>query len=159
MDNKEIRERNNQIGIMLGWKYYEPKVDIDNSDCGGIYDRAEVWAKIPIDLNKYEEDDQYYFKEEWYSKVFENGGYYVTELKYNSDWNQLMEAVEFIGKVPVKDSEYASDYNVVIDLFGCCIETTGYHQRTVIDVDNGNRMESTFIAVSDFARLYNKGEL
>jgi ribonuclease HIII len=64
-----------------------------------------------------------------------------------------MEAVKFIDSIEVKHSEYNSTYDVVSDQFSTSIVTTGYHSKTVIKVENPNRLEAMFIAVSDFARF------
>lgn len=80
-------------------------------------------------------------------------------INFDTDMNSLMEAVDFITKLPVEDSEYASDYNVVSDIFGCYIETTGYHQKSIVQIDDSDRKKSLFEAVSVFAQKYNKGEL
>jgi hypothetical protein len=81
------------------------------------------------------------------------------ECLYHSDWNWLMEAVEFIEKKIKVNSEYASNYNVVFDSLSCSIETTGYHQKTIINVNNQNRKEAVFLAISEFAKSYNNKEL
>jgi hypothetical protein len=48
---------------------------------------------------------------------------------------------------------------VVFDSFSCSIESTGYHQKTIININNQNKKEAVFLAISQFAKLYNDKEL
>lgn len=80
-------------------------------------------------------------------------------INYDTDMNSLMEVVDFITKLPVKDTEYNSDYNVVSDIFGCYIETTGYNQKNIVQIDDVDRRKSLFESVYVFAKKYNNGEL
>ena len=91
--------------------------------------------------------------------IYEMKAYTWDMLRFHSDWRWLMDAVEFIEKKIKVNSEYASDYNVVFDSFSCSIETTGYHQKTIININNQNKKEAVFIAVSQFAKLYNNKQL
>lgn len=68
---------------------YDAIADIDDSDCGGIYERCKVFSKIPIEINAYPDIDQYYVKNGWFLKANENGGYLINPNYL--DWNALHE--------------------------------------------------------------------
>lgn len=106
MESKE----NRLIAEFMGYIYYEPMVDIDNSDIGGIYDRCEVFSKTPIVVDKYPEDDQYYFSDVS-NPNFEHDqkmvpwtrlNEYLTELKYDTSWDWLMPVVQRINELTGK---------------------------------------------------------
>lgn len=116
MTDKYIKEGNRMIAEFMGYTYYHPGVDIDTSDCGGIYERFEIFSKIPIEVDEYPESDQYYFKEipnpdyknenstRWNSD-FEFLGWdtinyseYIMDLKYHCDWNELMPVCKKIDE-------------------------------------------------------------
>ncbi len=156
MNSIELQERNKQIALMLGWKYYEPKVDIDTSLIGRIYERCEVWAKIPIELNRYEQYDQYYFTRGWYEKAIkESGCGYLTSLKYHSDWNWLIEAIRFIQK---------KSFDITIDFFSSTgiLKTDAFVSKNsdiIVESLGKEDIEAMFEIVSDFAKLYNEKKL
>jgi hypothetical protein len=68
MTQQEIQERNREIAKMLGFKYRN---------------QAKYWGKYPLDNSSF------------LSKL---GYVMMCNLKFNSDWNWLMEAVCFIEK-------------------------------------------------------------
>lgn len=49
-------ESNKLIARFMGYKYYHPGVDIDYSECGGIYTRHEVFSKVPIEVDEFEHE-------------------------------------------------------------------------------------------------------
>jgi hypothetical protein len=67
---------------------------------------------------------------------------------YHSDWNWLMEAVEFIQQ----------KYSTIISHNHCEIHMYDNGKRP-INIGSNTTMFATFIAVSDFAKLYNNKEL
>jgi hypothetical protein len=69
------------------------------------------------------------------------------ECSYHSDWNWLMEAVEFIEKVYNNQPIYFGHKNCVI-----------FSPKT-IKSKGKDKKEAVFIAVSDFAKLYNENKL
>ena len=83
----------------------------------------------------------------------------VGELQFHSDWNWLMEAVEFIEKL--------GKYSFAIDSHPLPGHTVLIHNATsygitslvIPDVTMPDKKEAVFIAVSDFAKLYNNKEL
>lgn len=86
---KEIIEMNKKVVLFLGYIYHE-QVDIDNSDIGGIYERTDVWSKVPIEINSYPEDDQYYLTTGW--ALDNENNYFLGELNYHSIWSDFMPA-------------------------------------------------------------------
>lgn len=108
MTEKDIKEGNRMIAEFMGYTYYHPGIDIDTSDCGGLYERFEIFSKIPIEVDEYPEDDQYYFKDlpnpdyknknstRWNSYLEFlgwnniNRSEFIMDLKYHCDWNELM---------------------------------------------------------------------
>lgn len=136
MTQQEIQERNKQIALMLG-----------------AYKCSEI-------SEQYELPKYMTFQPRENSNLCHTAKVCLLEdMQFQSDYNWLMEAVEFIEKKIKVNSEYASDYNVVFDSFSCSIETTGYHQKTIININNQNRKEALFLVVSDFAKLYNNKKL
>jgi hypothetical protein len=82
---------------------------------------------------------------------------YDSILQFHSDWNWLMESVEFIEKLgyesllgggeyyyPEKDRRYIQHF---------------IKEDEVIYHESKNKIEAVFVAVSDFAKLYNERKL
>lgn len=102
--------------------------------------------------------------------VFNMQSYSWDMLKFHSDWNWLMEAVEFIEN---KGFPFCVSWNEVtinnLEAFLKQKETDEYkilQPETIIHIyepeDNLeilSKKEAVFIAVSDFAKLYNNKEL
>lgn len=113
MTQQEIQERNKEITSMMGFKYKN---------------QAKYWGKYPLDNNSF----------------LSNLGYVVMDdLKFHSDWNWLMEAVEFIEKT-----------SAWVTIRG---------RLTTISLDTNvsapTKKEAVFIAVSDFAKMYNNNKV
>ena len=92
---KEIQKNNDLICNFMGFIHHEV-VDIDYSDCGGIYTRTDVYSKTPILVEKYPEQDQYYLKDEWKPEP----GTIFGKLKYDSsfEWiHKVIEKIESLG--------------------------------------------------------------
>jgi len=144
METTEIQERNKQIALMLGWKNL-------NDD------------SFPEFINTF-------------------GDFYpLKNLKFDSDWNWLMEAVEFIKK-NIRLSSNTSDAKVGEYFIDECefnvkkfyirlIQWTGTGWKMfdkehkdlsifyIIGVNCQSEKEAIFLAVSNFAKLYNNKEL
>jgi hypothetical protein len=80
------------------------------------------------------------------------------DLKFHSDWNWLMEAVKFINNTHNQDNPYRDlTYTIKHLLNGgwwkLKSEEKLIPRRLLSDI------EQLFLAVSDFAKLYNEGEL
>jgi hypothetical protein len=136
MTREEIIQGNYAIAKMLGWQYVTWQ-DTKN----GTYDnsiKAGWWSTVPST---------------YHPKINRNlyRGRGANELKFHSDWNWLMEAVDYIEKLEVKHATYASDYDVLIDRFSCSIVTTGYNSQTILTVDNPNKKDCVYRAVVEFA--------
>ena len=92
------------IAAFMGYTYYHPGVDIDYSDCGGLYTKYEVFSKVQIEVDEY--DDQCHFKK------LPNPDYNVDgEVKWNRDvetlgWDTLSSGKFMIKKV---SDDYYSD--------------------------------------------------
>ena len=99
------KKTNKLIAEFMGYIYYHSGVDIDNSDCGGIYEKTEVFSKVPILVNDY--DECVYFKDvpnpdyrkvntmwnndiEFISWSTLNYKDYITDLKYHSSFDWLI---------------------------------------------------------------------
>jgi hypothetical protein len=101
--------------------------------------------QIALMLGWYEENNTW--------KVLENfrGGFIAvnkgSDLKFNSDWNWLMEAVELIEKIYNNQPIYFGHNDCVI-----------FSPKT-IKSKGKDKKEAVFIAVSDFAKLYNNKEI
>jgi hypothetical protein len=117
MTQQEIQERNEQIALMLGFKYKN---------------QAKYWGKYPLDNNSF------------LSKL---GYVMMNNLKFHSDWNWIMEAVEFIEKIYNNQPVYFGHNNCVI-----------FSPKTIRSKGK-DKKEAVFIAVSDFAKLYNNKQL
>jgi hypothetical protein len=114
MKEKEIKERNKQIALML-------------------------------DLNHDEE-----------AVVFNMHSYSWDMLIFHKDWNWLMEAVDFI------ENDLKESYNVdIVNKNQCEIVKNGeeYISGYGFDTINNTKKEAVFIAVSNFARIYNENKL
>ena len=79
---------------------------------------------------------------------FKRGVYYDKDLKFHSDWNWLMEAVEFIEKILYNNQPIHFGRNVCVIFSPKTIKSKGKDKK-----------EAVFIAVSDFAKLYNENKL
>jgi hypothetical protein len=129
MTQQEIQERNENIARMLSMKKYD----------NGGYGDEHWWCYEDIEKNP--------------------GCGYFSGLRFHSDYNWLMEAVEFIEKL--------DKYAFAIDshpLTGHCVlihnaTDHGITSLVIPDVTKVDKKEAVFIAVSDFAKLYNNKEL
>jgi hypothetical protein len=145
MEAKEIQERNKQIALMLSLKpltspylgAYQPTRDTHNPKF--YHERMEG--------------------ESWY--VYPN---------YDSDWNWLMEAVEFIEKQKMEVVEFIEKQKMEVSIIQneCSIIDTEKAEQEenpfMIEpvakcYDGETKKEAVFIAVSDFAKLYNNKEI
>ena len=112
MTQQEIQEKNVEIAKMLGWKTISELEEINEE-------------------NEHLKDSYFLAHTElvfWSPEI----------LKFNSDWNWLMEAIEFITNY------YSCKVLPSVHLLNMSIFTP---------------KEAVFIAVSDFAKLYNEGKL
>ena len=136
MTQQEIQERNKEIALMLG----------------GIYSKAaEAWGfgNSRVEKKTIIIEGKSYKSLVW-AERFEK------ELLFHSDWNWLMEAVEFINKTHNFDNEhrdltYTIQYLISGGYFPGAIEPLP--KRLMHSINN------LFLAVSDFAKLFNNKEI
>jgi hypothetical protein len=126
MTSQEIQERNKQIALMLNIKIEQCYPENkDHKQHGIVYTLEKEFA-------------------ENVNSVFLS----VSELKFHKDWRWLMEAVEFIERLSVH-------HMVETNRSSCVI----YNGRNIITANyfkaDKTKKEAVFIAVSDFAKLYN----
>jgi hypothetical protein len=135
MINKETQDRNEQIALMLGWKNsFAHKVDQY-----GYYQTVDGYS-TPYRNTLDEQAVEYQIDENAFA---------VEDLQFHSDWNWLMETVEFIE---------SKGYE--IDIFANCVEIcTTPDEDYVSEAVGKTKIEAVFIAVSDFAKLYNEKKL
>jgi hypothetical protein len=130
MTTEEIQERNKQIAMMLGWKEATLEYKLR-------------WCAVPTEerLNRLDQDHVPILMKENKDPLWSSS------LLWHSDWNWLMEAVEFIEKVYNNQPIYFGHNNCVI-----------FSPKT-IKSKGKDKKEAVFIAVSDFAKLYNENKL
>jgi hypothetical protein len=151
MTVQEIQERNKEIAAMLGFKYKN---------------QSKYWGKYPLDNNSF------------LSKL---GYLKMDSLQFHSDWNWLMEAVEFVKQNfrTSYDTKDAKINEYFIDEWE--FKVNKYYVRLIRWTENGWKMfdesnrhlsffyiigencqsekEAVFMVISDFAKLYNNKEL
>lgn len=93
-----------------------------------------------------------------------NGGHHnIHFLQFHSDWNWLMEAVEFINNLKIKTQTfYVSITRSNVWIYQYKNHTTKCPAFSSGVLDDGKfkpLKETLFIAVSDFAKLYNDKKL
>jgi hypothetical protein len=71
-------------------------------------------------------------------------------LQFHSDWNWLMEAVEFIEKIDMSKFR--------VDICGKIVKIDTSNEE-IVWTSTTFKKEAVFIAVSDFAKRYNNKEL
>jgi hypothetical protein len=133
MKPQEIQERNKQIALMLGKKYENNLIVIHCRNVCGVNPSGETWQ----------------------------------ECSYHSDWNWLMESVEFIEKLKFNTKACIHCNNDRVYLKTYPAEYSHSAMFTSITDSKVNfcyaleptKKEAVFIAVSDFAKLYNEKKL
>lgn len=124
MKNKKLQERNEQIALMLGAIYSS------YAEAWGFGNAKNIGSKM-FDRVIYEDVIQ--------AERFEK------ELKFHSDWNWLMEAVEFIESKGYEIGIFANRVEII----------TTIEENRVYETGGKTKKEAVFIAVSDFARQFN----
>lgn len=120
METTEIQERNKQIALMLGYINTTPT----DKDFNIFENKEKPFSAIP--------------------KMIE-----TRSMEFHSDWNWLMEAVEFV-----------ESRGYEIDIFANCVEIcTTPDEDYVSEAVGKTKKEAVFVAVSDFAKLYNEKKL
>jgi len=119
MQPKEIQERNKDIAIMLGLIPLE-------SPYLGAYRTDENTHHVLFYQDRMEDESWYVY------------------ASYNSDWNWLFEAVEFVNR----------KYTTIISSSHCEIHMYD-NGKIPINIGANTTILATFIAISDFAKQYN----
>ncbi len=140
MTQEEIKERNNQIVLMLGWK----KTSAHKVDQYGWYEPVVGYStpyRNTLDTQAVEYQ-------------YDKNAFATGDLQFHSDWNWLMEAVEFINKTHKDNNPYRDlHYTIGYLLHGGWWGDNRIPERLLSD------KTQLFLAVSDFAKLYNEGKL
>lgn len=99
--------------------------------------------------------DEYYCVT-WYKLSDNKDEFIPSPVLYHSDWNCIMEVVDAIENLDVKDAEYISNYSVVIYNNTCYIEVCGYKSYTVIqEITASSKKEAVVQAINQFLIWYN----
>jgi hypothetical protein len=142
MTQQEIQERNKEIALMLGWSQNQ------NPDHDGV---LEIWWPVTT------------LEKPW--------GFRVERLEFHSDWNWLMEAVEFIESKIIYTVKIISTptisqrwYMYTVQIYNTRSATLLTQGEKIIEIQshyhkNQSKKETVFIAVSDFAKMYNKNKV
>jgi hypothetical protein len=138
MTREETRERNVLIAQMLGWKYLTWQ---EISQMPDISIKPGWWSTVPT---------------HYYAKIHygQYKGRSHNELRFNSDWNWLMDAVEFIEKEWRFDIEHHPSVSLSkIHVVTIWRKFPGGGEEFAIEVvESSNKKEAVFIAVSNFAQ-------
>ena len=138
MTQEEIQERNKQIAIMLGSeKKNDGQFDYWIYDHLG-YDTMKISGAC------------------WVSGNFE----------FHSDWNWLMEAVEFIEREGYSTqishgytiSNYGSDHCEINTIDNALLYYDDV-EKSIVSILDKSKKQTVFTAVSNFAKLYNQTKL
>ena len=132
MTSKETQERNREIALMLGWSLVEYPTHMKSPFHG-----RSVW---------------------WSPGTTKTFCCFEGKEFFHSDWTWLMGAKRFAEK---------NGFDISIRGFDIMVYRPfrkRYNVRLVepkldADVDDSSITEAVFIAVSDFAKLYNEGKL
>ena len=137
MTPEQIQERNKQIALMLGWKEATLEYKLK-------------WCAVPTEerLNRLNQEYVPILMKENQDPLWNSS------LLWHSDWNWLMEAVEFINKTHKENNPYRDlHYTIGYLLHGGWWGDNRIPERLLSD------KTQLFLAVSDFAKLYNEGKL
>jgi hypothetical protein len=94
-------------------------------------------------------------KNEYYKKIDGDKTIIYNKVLFHSDWNWLMEAVEFIENLDLNDIFTMPEFNYHVGKMTLFRVNKDVLKKMPIT----SKKESIFISVSDFAKLYNKKEL
>jgi hypothetical protein len=157
MIQEELLKRNKDIALMLGWK----ETSAHKRDQYGYY-QCVLGYSTPYRNTRDVQAVEY---------QYDKNAFAVEDLQFHSDWNWLMEAVKFIeGKdywVEIVKSQLGTktrNYPIIWCEIGKenstdLLDDNCYTKITRGESVNRNKKEAVFIAVSDFAKLYNEGKL
>jgi hypothetical protein len=135
LTKQEITEGNDVIRIFMNYEFHK-QVLVDFSDCGGIYDRIDMYSKVPIEYTEYDEE-QIYLVDGWWGKN-SNDFFYKDvneDCKYNTSWDWLIPVAKkcsgHINLVTEAESEYLFAFAFGINLKLLEMEIEGLWQAVV----------------------------
>jgi hypothetical protein len=134
MTAQEIQERNEQIALMLG------AIHSIHTEAWGFGNAKNIGSKM--------------FHRVMY-KVVIKAQRFEKQLKFHSDYNWLMEAVEFIRLKNYSYDMYSPTHITDTDDDFECSLWDGINSE-ICGRSKSSLKEAIFMAVSDFAKLYNK---
>lgn len=149
-------KRNLEIALMLGFK----ESNAYKIDELGYYQCVEGYST----LWKNNLDEQAI---EYQS---DKNAFAIKDLQFHSDWKWLMEAVDFIEKLDLTDEHYSWEddegktrnnfvcLSVEMERDRCFIfeELELDPPHCVVQYVGENKLDATFICVSDFAKIFNE---
>jgi hypothetical protein len=161
MELQEIQERNKQIALMLGADVQDilERIYIDK-----MIDAELIFHNVSVSLNSYE----------WNGTT--NIHYIPFDmLQFHSDWSWIMEAVEFIENLKFNNT-VCTNAPVIVDIKqkSCYIYISAdidkdtklpkngkyyYWSTGKLPIFSETKKEAIFIAVSNFAKLYNEKKI
>jgi hypothetical protein len=139
MTQQEIVHRNKNIALMLGWTYLPWQET--NKEISGYSMNPGWWSTFP---------------KHYHIKIHRDAykGRSHNELRFNKDWNWLMEAVVFIENLKDEHGSYLYFMDIKRDY--CVIRNNDIMQDMVIlSSEFDNKILSVFKCVSDFAEQFN----
>lgn len=109
LTEQQIKDGNKLIAEFMGYIYYEPRVLIDDSDIGGLYESKEVFSKTPIEIDTWEDSDQIYF-----SQVPNPDFLNKDNPKWNPDYKTLgWECVNFFNYKTREGINYHESFDTI----------------------------------------------
>ena len=153
----------------MGFIHHEV-VDIDYSDCGGIYTRTDVYSKTPIHAVHYSEHDIHYLENDWVPEV---GSVIYGELKYDSsfEWiHKVIEKIESLGYYTTicyrKGGEGNFHQMIILDknqenniiaetLYHAVDEDKNIAIAWINEAEKKTKLEAIYRAVVNFIKYYN----
>jgi hypothetical protein len=146
MLQEEILERNKEIALMLGWKE-------------ATLEYKMKWCAVPTEdrLNRLNQLYVPFLMKENNEPLFEDTVY------WSKSWNSIMDAVEFINNLKIKQQTF------YVSITRSNVWVYQYKNETNICPASASGVlpenefkplkETLFLAVSDFAKLYNNKKL
>ena len=164
----EIQKNNDLIRNFMELIYHEV-VDIDYSDCGGLYTRTDVYSKNSIPIIKYPYDDQSYLKEDWIA-----GDAIFGPLNYHQSMDWLfpvitkIESLGYCNSIKYKESGggffhemifFDNDIKnlIVAETYAPAVDEPHHISIAWVDeAEKKTKLEAIYRAVVNFIKYYNQ---